>query len=231
MWSDRCAAGLGPEGHPGAHREGGGRPAQRLLPGDHGRDRPRRRRPTTRWAPEPVRRSVASRGDPRALTELRVLEGPNLYFPSAAVKLTLDIGPAVSTRPIEIVPRAIGSSDRPEQGARPGRPAERASGSGSLPAPSSGCCGRSPLRPAGSPAGRAGPSDQRRAPRSSSPTRGATRNRAEALGRTGRRGARRASRSPDVDELVSQAGQGGPGRAAGPASRRGLIGRGSRWSR
>ena len=27
-----------------------------------------------------------------ALTELRVLEGPNLYFPRAAIKLTLDVG-------------------------------------------------------------------------------------------------------------------------------------------
>ncbi|MGH3364820.1 MAG: hypothetical protein ACRDOW_08825, partial [Nocardioidaceae bacterium] len=29
--------------------------------------------------------------DPSALVELRVLEGPNLYFPRAAVKLTLDL--------------------------------------------------------------------------------------------------------------------------------------------
>jgi cyanophycin synthetase len=27
-----------------------------------------------------------------SLVELRVLEGPNLYFPRAAIKLTLDIG-------------------------------------------------------------------------------------------------------------------------------------------
>ncbi len=33
--------------------------------------------------------------EPGALVELRVLEGPNLYFPRAAVKLTLDLGPLV----------------------------------------------------------------------------------------------------------------------------------------
>jgi len=31
-------------------------------------------------------------GEPASLVELRVLEGPNLYFPRAAIKLTLDIG-------------------------------------------------------------------------------------------------------------------------------------------
>ena len=30
--------------------------------------------------------------EPASLVELRVLEGPNLYFPRAAIKLTLDIG-------------------------------------------------------------------------------------------------------------------------------------------
>ena len=36
-----------------------------------------------------------------SLVELRVLEGPNLYFPRAAIKLTLDIArlAAVPTRP------------------------------------------------------------------------------------------------------------------------------------
>ena len=29
---------------------------------------------------------------PGSLVELRILEGPNLYFPRAAIKLTLDIG-------------------------------------------------------------------------------------------------------------------------------------------
>ena len=50
---------------------------------------------STPWAPEPVALSRA-RGPRRRLTnrslvELRVLEGPNLYFPRAAIKLTLDI--------------------------------------------------------------------------------------------------------------------------------------------
>jgi cyanophycin synthetase len=41
----------------------------------------------TRWA-----RSVSQvTSDPAPLVELRVLEGPNLYFPRAAIKLTLDI--------------------------------------------------------------------------------------------------------------------------------------------
>ena len=31
-----------------------------------------------------------------ALVELRILEGPNLYFPRAAVKLTVDIGALAS---------------------------------------------------------------------------------------------------------------------------------------
>ena len=31
-----------------------------------------------------------------SLIELRVLEGPNLYFPRAAIKLTLDISPLAS---------------------------------------------------------------------------------------------------------------------------------------
>ena len=54
-----------------------------------------------------------------ALVELRVLEGPNLYFPRAAVKLTLDTG-ALATAPIEVVrvlAERIGLSD-----ARPGEP-------------------------------------------------------------------------------------------------------------
>jgi cyanophycin synthetase len=38
-----------------------------------------------------VRRVAASPGTPGSLVELRILEGPNLYFPRAAIKLTLDI--------------------------------------------------------------------------------------------------------------------------------------------
>lgn len=54
-----------------------------------------------------------------SLTELRVLEGPNLYFPRAAIKLTLDITglASASTSTAERLARRIGLS-----GARPGEP-------------------------------------------------------------------------------------------------------------
>jgi cyanophycin synthetase len=49
---------------------------------------------STRWAPELT----------SSLVELRVLEGPNLYFPRAAIKLTLDIG-ALATASEDTVSR------------------------------------------------------------------------------------------------------------------------------
>ncbi len=54
-----------------------------------------------------------------SLVELRVLEGPNLYFPRAAVKLTLDISglASTSTSTAARLARRIGLS-----GARPGEP-------------------------------------------------------------------------------------------------------------
>ena len=54
-----------------------------------------------------------------SLVELRVLEGPNLYFPRAAVKLTLDISPlaSVSTETAARFARRIGLAE-----ARPGEP-------------------------------------------------------------------------------------------------------------
>jgi cyanophycin synthetase len=54
-----------------------------------------------------------------SLIELRVLEGPNLYFPRAAVKLTLDITGLASapTETVERLARRIGLD-----GARPGSP-------------------------------------------------------------------------------------------------------------
>ncbi len=54
-----------------------------------------------------------------SLVELRVLEGPNLYFPRAAVKLTVDISglASVSTETATRFARVIGLS-----GARPGEP-------------------------------------------------------------------------------------------------------------
>ncbi len=54
-----------------------------------------------------------------SLVELRVLEGPNLYFPRAAIKVTLDISPLASapTATAERLARRIGLA-----GARPGEP-------------------------------------------------------------------------------------------------------------
>jgi cyanophycin synthetase len=54
-----------------------------------------------------------------SLTELRVLEGPNLYFPRAAIKITLDIEGLASapTTTAERLARRIGLT-----GARPGEP-------------------------------------------------------------------------------------------------------------
>ena len=54
-----------------------------------------------------------------SLVELRVLEGPNLYFPRAAIKLTLDITGLASapTATAERLGRRIGLA-----GARPGEP-------------------------------------------------------------------------------------------------------------
>ncbi|MEO5651640.1 MAG: hypothetical protein ABIN79_08570, partial [Marmoricola sp.] len=45
-----------------------------------------------------------------ALVELRVLEGPNLYFPRAAIKLTLDIGElsALAESDLRRLARALG---------------------------------------------------------------------------------------------------------------------------
>src|SRR4051812_6264661 len=57
--------------------------------------------------------------EPASLLELRVLEGPNLYFPRAAIKLTLDIG-GLSAVPEETAKRfaqRIGLRN-----ARPGKP-------------------------------------------------------------------------------------------------------------
>jgi cyanophycin synthetase len=56
---------------------------------------------------------------PGSLVELRVLEGPNLYFPRAAIKLTLDIGglAAVPEDAAQRFARRIGLPN-----ARPGAP-------------------------------------------------------------------------------------------------------------
>src|SRR3954469_450292 len=57
--------------------------------------------------------------EPASLLELRVLEGPNLYFPRAAIKLTLDIGglAAVPEDTARRVAQRIGLRN-----ARPGKP-------------------------------------------------------------------------------------------------------------
>ncbi|MGA8208655.1 MAG: Mur ligase, partial [Nocardioidaceae bacterium] len=54
-----------------------------------------------------------------ALVELRVLEGPNLYFPRPAVKLTLDLTPLVEA-PVEVARRLAARTGL--RSARPGAP-------------------------------------------------------------------------------------------------------------
>ena len=79
---------------------------------------------TTRWAPELTVPGAAGEGFDSvcrvtSLVELRVLEGPNLYFPRAAIKLTLDITGLASapTATAERLARRIGLAN-----ARPGEP-------------------------------------------------------------------------------------------------------------
>ena len=156
-----------------------------------------------------------------------MLDGPNLYFPRAAIKLTLDLTPAASTRRARW--RCGSRRGSGCASARPGRGRAAASGSGSRPAPSPGWCGRSRPRPAppGS-AVRVRP-DHRRAPgrrgvpvaaprpgprRSAGPSpRCSTRCRAADVDDAGRRGRRGGARPPSP----------GPGPhdhpAAGPGGR------------
>ena len=75
---------------------------------------------STRWAPDREFDSVPGVADePASLVELRVLEGPNLYFPRAAIKLTLDIGglAAVPEETAQRFAQRIGLRN-----ARPGKP-------------------------------------------------------------------------------------------------------------
>ncbi len=58
-----------------------------------------------------------------ALVELRVLDGPNLYFPRPAIKLTLDLGPYAGLSVAEFGPAARALGVRI---GRPGSPATRA---------------------------------------------------------------------------------------------------------
>ena len=90
MWKDRAPLGWDETDHD-ADRPGRRGAAVGLLPGDHRRDRPRRR-----WLPRHgclTASATARCAGVTSLVELRVLEGPNLYFPRAAIKLTLDITP------------------------------------------------------------------------------------------------------------------------------------------
>ncbi len=63
-----------------------------------------------------------------SLVELRVLEGPNLYFPRAAIKLTLDVTGLAAASEQDL--RAFGSRARHDRRCVPGGPTA-ASGSGS----------------------------------------------------------------------------------------------------
>ncbi len=63
----------------------------------------------------PASSSAPSPAQPPALVELRVLEGPNLYFPRAAIKLTLDVSGLTlcSEAELRAVGKALGLSLRP----------------------------------------------------------------------------------------------------------------------
>ena len=116
-----------------------------------GRDRPRRppRRPSapcsaTSSRPPPARSCTSTAASTRwglsraqglryvprvtSLVELRVLEGPNLYFPRAAIKLTLDV--STDRRGHRRDGAALRSTHRAAHDAS-GRRRQRASGSGS----------------------------------------------------------------------------------------------------
>ena len=82
--------------------------------------------------------------EPESLVELRVLEGPNLYFPRAAIKLTLDIT-GLAHAPEESARRFASRHRAAERAARTIR--TPGSGSGSRCARSGGWCGRSRRSP------------------------------------------------------------------------------------
>ena len=151
---------------------------------------------------------VASVRDFR-LVELRVLDGPNLYFPPCRGQADPRPLGARSTLP-EAAARRFAQADRARATPGPGGPG-RGSGSGSRSARSAGWSGRSPRRP-GRPARRAGPPDQRRAPVVVAfPWR--TADRAQALGQAVAE-VLDALLGADVDELVSDAARPGARRRA-----------------
>ena len=120
----------------------------------------------TRWTHRAARRRTrpttsASVSRVTSLVELRVLEGPNLYFPRAAIKLTLDIG-ALSDVPTGDGPgvRDAGSGWRTRgRGSR-----TPASGSGSRSARSARLVRARRGRVRDVAARRPGPADERPAP-------------------------------------------------------------------
>ena len=148
-----------------------------------------------------------------ALVELRVLEGPNLYFPRAAIKLTLDLTALIDAPEHDV--RCVRAADRAAQGPSRGCPAA-ASGSGSRCARSSGWCARSPAEAGTTRLARPGAADQRRAPRSWSPTRGAT---ATAPRRSGEAVAEVLDALPRPTSTRC-VGRGGRGRCATPSAAR-----------
>ena len=98
--------------------------------------------------------------EPASLVELRVLEGPNLYFPRAAIKLTLDIGglAAVPEETREAVRAADRAAQRPPGEARHRVPAAVRPARGGPAGPGDrDRVGRDPAR-------RTGAADQRPAP-------------------------------------------------------------------
>ena len=119
---DEGAAGLGRH-RLRAGRAGLRRAAVGLVPAHHGGDRARRRwRARHGRVTGPGWRTVDARRP--SLVELRVLEGANLYFPRAAVKLTLDMTTLLDLPDAE-APRGRGVSSVC-RAARPGLAGHRA---------------------------------------------------------------------------------------------------------
>ena len=131
-----------------------------LFPAHHRRDRARRRRLPRDGCLTEFDSVPGVADEPASLVELRVLEGPNLYFPRAAIKLTLDIGglAAVPEETARRFAQRIGLRN-----ARPGEPdtglpaAVRAAGGGPAGPGDRERVGRDPAR-------RARAADQRPAP-------------------------------------------------------------------